>query len=249
MAKSEVNCKVALVTGASKRIGNGIARKFHEEGYNIVLHYNMSSKDALFLAEELNKKRENSCFPIQFDLGNFHEYENFKDQLGDDWKKINVLINNASTFYPTNFIDSNEDNWDDLININLKCPFFLSQLFYKELKDNNGSIINIVDIHSLKPLKDFPIYSIAKSGLNMLTRSLAIELGPEIRVNGVSPGPILWPEVKEYENTHQEIIDSTALKRQGDISDIANLCFYLQSKGVYITGQVINVDGGRSLGL
>ena len=96
--------EVALVTGASKRIGNGIARKFHEEGYNIVLHYNMSSKDALFLAEELNKKRENSCFPIQFDLGNFHEYENFKDQLGDDWKKINVLINNASTFYPTNFI-------------------------------------------------------------------------------------------------------------------------------------------------
>ena len=103
MAKSEVNCKVALVTGASKRIGNGIARKFHEEGYNIVLHYNMSSKDALFLAEELNKKRENSCFPIQFDLGNFHEYENFKDQLGDDWKKINVLINNASTFYPQQF--------------------------------------------------------------------------------------------------------------------------------------------------
>ena len=154
-----------------------------------------------------------------------------------------------SIFYPTNFIDSNEDNWEDLININLKCPFFLSQLFYKELKDNNGSIINIVDIHSLKPLKDFPIYSIAKSGLNMLTRSLAIELGPEIRVNGVSPGPILWPEVKEYENTHQEIIDSTALKRQGDVSDIANLCFYLQSKGVYITGQVINVDGGRSLGL
>ena len=247
MAKSEVNCKVALVTGASKRIGNGIARKFHEEGYNIVLHYNMSSKDALFLAEELNKKRENSCFPIQFDLGNFHEYENFKDQLGDDWKKINVLINNASTFYPTPIDDISEDHWEKLIGSNLKGPMFLIKGLKQKLIESNGSIINITDTNLSKGVANYSIYSAAKAGLEAITKGLARELAPEIKVNAIAPGAMLEPpDVTWTEEQKNKVIDTIPLKRMGSEKDIAETVKFL-ADSEYITGQIIKVDGGRSL--
>ena len=158
-----------------------------------------------------------------------------------------MLINNASTFYPTNIDLATTDEWDDLHDVNLKSPFFLSKLFHSSLKKNKGCIINIIDIHADRPLEEFSIYSMAKAGLKMLTKSLALEFGPEIRVNGVSPGSVMWPENKEYESKQQEIIESTALKRQGDRQDIASTCAFLINDADYITGQIINVDGGRSL--
>ncbi|MBH32091.1 MAG: pteridine reductase [Gammaproteobacteria bacterium] len=240
------NRKIALITGSARRIGSSIVKDLHKDGIDVILHYNNSSEDANKIALELNNERKDSCFPISFNLRNFNNYSKFYKDLGA-WSNIDILINNASTFYPTDIQNVDDEHWNDLIDVNLKAPFFLSKLFYSDLKKNSGVIINIVDIYSDRALKDFSIYSLSKSGLKMLTKSLAIEFGPHVRVNGVSPGSILWPEVKEYENEHKAIIDSTALKRQGESQDISSACLYLIKDANYVTGQVINVDGGRNL--
>ena len=195
----------------------------------------------------MNSIRENYAISIKFNLRDFDNYDNLLLELGDKWSNIGVLINNASTFYATTVNTSTVGEWDDLHDVNLKSPFFLSKIFYGSLKKNKGCIINIIDIHADKPLENFPIYSMAKAGLKMLTKSLAVEFSPEVRVNGVSPGSIMWPEIQEYESEHQAIIDSTLLKRQGKTDDIANACIFLINNADYITGQIISVDGGRSL--
>lgn len=245
---SEKVRKIVFITGAARRLGNATALKLHSCEMDIVVHCNNSSKEADELVLELNKKRENSAISLKYDLRSFENYVDIKTKLGEKWSNIDVLINNASTFYPTKIPNASLDEWNDLHDVNLKSPFFLSKLFYAELKKNNGSIINIIDIHADKPLEGFSIYTIAKAGLKMLTKSLAVEFGPEIRVNGISPGSILWPEVKEYENEHQAIINSTLLKRQGETEDIADSCIFLINNANYITGEIIKVDGGRSLG-
>ncbi len=241
--------KVVLITGGARRIGAETANYLHSKGMNILITYSRSASAARALRKSLNSKREKSCEIYRVEFKSNLNYKKVVNDILKIFGRIDYLINNASKFYPTKINDVSEKVWLDTIDTNIKAPLFLSKHLFKELKKRKGAIINIIDIHVEPPLKDHIIYNISKAGLLALTRSLAKDLAPHIRVNGVSPGPILWPEVKEYENTHQEIIDSTALKRQGDVSDIANLCFYLQSKGVYITGQVINVDGGRSLGL
>lgn len=244
---SSTSQQVALVTGSAKRIGAEVVRKLHAEGMNVILHYNGSEHLAQQIAAELNAVRSNSLTLIQYNLLDFEQLPIFAERVIAEYGRLDVLINNASTFYPTPLNEVSHQQWDDLIGVNLKAPLFLSKIFAHELVKNNGNIINIVDIHSGRPLKDYPIYCVAKAGLKMLTKSLARELAPQVRVNGVSPGAIMWPEVEEYEPMHQEIIERTALKREGHPIDIAKSVWFLISAADYITGQIIAVDGGRTL--
>ena len=239
------NVPVALVTGGSKRIGAEIIRTLHPE-YNIVLHYHHSSDEAKALQQELNQKRNNSCRIIQANLDTHLKVLNLAEQAQQCWGKINALINNASQFFPSPIGKVSEVDWDTLMGSNMKAPFFLSQALAEELKKNQGNIINIVDIYAERPLREHTVYSMAKAGLKMMTESLAKELGPNVRVNAIAPGPILWPE--STDNSSQEkIIQGTALKRQGSPADIAKTVRFLLQEGNYITGEMIRVDGGRHL--
>lgn len=237
---------VVLITGAAHRIGATTAKLLHENGMNIVLHYRGSREQAKAVQKELNDTRENSVILIQADLHITNGLPALIEESVKAWGRLDVLINNASSFYPTPIEKSTEAQWDDLIGSNLKAPFFLSQAAAPHLKKNKGCIINIVDIHADRPLKNFPIYSMAKAGLVMMTKSLACELGPEIRVNAVAPGAILWPENLD-EVAKQRIVSRTFLKRQGEPNDISKTILYLIKDAGYVTGQVIAVDGGRSL--
>ncbi|MCW8900955.1 MAG: pteridine reductase [Gammaproteobacteria bacterium] len=238
--------KVALITGAAHRIGATTAKLLHKNGMNIVLHYRGSRDRAQALQKELNDQRENSVILIQADLHLTSGLPALIEASVKAWGQLDVLINNASSFYPTQIGKATEEQWDDLIGSNLKAPFFLSQSAAPHLKKTNGCIINIVDIHAERPLKTFPIYSMAKAGLVMMTKSLAGELGPEIRVNAVAPGAILWPENLD-EVAQQRIVSRTFLKRQGHPDDISKTILFLIKDANYVTGQIIAVDGGRSL--
>lgn len=238
--------KVALITGAAHRIGATTARLLHQNGMNIVLHYRGSREQAQAVQKELNDIRENSVILIQADLHITNGLPALIEESAKAWGRLDVLINNASSFYPSPIGKATEEQWDDLIGSNLKAPFFLAQAAAPYLKKHNGCIINIVDIHAERPLKTFPIYSMAKAGLAMMTKSLACELGPDIRVNGVAPGAILWPENLD-EVAKQRIVSRTFLKRQGEPNDISKTILYLIKDADYVTGQVIAVDGGRSL--
>lgn len=240
------NNPVVLITGAAHRIGATTAKLLHQNGMNIVLHYRGSREKAQAVQKELNDKRENSVILIQADLHITNGLAALIEESVNAWGRLDVLINNASSFYPTKIGKATEEQWDDLIGSNLKAPFFLSQAAAPHLKKNNGCIINIVDIHAERPLKTFPIYSMAKAGLTMMTKSLACELGPEIRVNAVAPGAILWPENLD-EVAKQRIVSRTFLKRQGEPNDISKTILYLIKDAGYVTGQIIAVDGGRSL--
>lgn len=237
---------VVLITGAAHRIGATTAKLLHENGMNIVLHYRGSREQAQAVQKELNDKRENSVILIQADLHITNGLPTLIEESIKAWGRLDVLINNASSFYPTPVGKSTETQWDDLIGSNLKAPYFLSQAAAPYLKKSNGCIINIVDIHADRPLKNFPIYSMAKAGLVMMTKSLSCELGPEIRVNAVAPGAILWPENLD-EVAKQRIVSRTFLKRQGKPNDISKTILYLIKDADYVTGQIIAVDGGRSL--
>jgi pteridine reductase len=214
---------------------------------NIVLHHNSSAALAEALAAELNAIRPHSVVTVAFNLKQIERLPDLAKQAAAAWGRIDLLVNNASTFYPTEMEQIDLEQWHDLIAVNLQAPLFLSQACSRFLRENNGSIVNIVDIHGDRPLKGYPIYSIAKAGLIAMTKSLARELAPEIRVNGVAPGAIMWPEVEAYESVHQEIIDRTALKREGHPRDIAKTVQFLSNGPDYITGQIIAVDGGRTL--
>lgn len=238
--------KVALITGGSRRIGAQIATSLHENGFRIALHYRNSRKQAQSLQEKLNAIRADSVILIQADLHVTKGLNTLVNSTIESFGQLDVVINNASSFYPTPMGKADEQDWDDLMGSNLKAPFFLAQAAAPALKKANGCIINIVDIHSERPLKEHPIYCMAKAGLAMMTKSLAKELGPEIRVNGVSPGAILWPENEMDQLTQQRIISRSFLKRQGSPTDIAQAVIFLATQA-YITGQIIAVDGGRSL--
>ena len=240
--------KVALITGAAHRIGATIARTLHAEGMNIALHYRSSRSAAEVLHVELNRLRPNSVILIQADLLDVNSLPGLVQTAEAAWGRLDVLVNNASTFYPTAIGSITEHHWDDLLGSNLKAPLFLSQAAAPALAKQRGCIVNIIDIHAQRPMKGFPVYSIAKAGLAMLTMSLARELGPNIRVNGVAPGAILWPEHELAEENKAKIIDRTALKRQGEPADIARAVRYLVCDADYVSGQILNVDGGRSLG-
>lgn len=238
--------KVALVTGAAHRIGARIARTLHGAGMDLVLHYRSSGAAARDLMEELVAKRPASVLPLQADLAESSVYGRIAEQVAAWRRRLDVLVNNASSFYPTPLGEVTEAQWDDLMGSNLKAPFFLAQALTPLLREHHGAIVNIVDIYAERPLQDHPVYSMAKAGNAMMVKALALELGPEVRVNGVAPGAILWPEQGLPEQAQQEILNRTALNRLGTPEEIARTVLFLVRDADYITGQVIAVDGGRS---
>jgi pteridine reductase len=247
-AKS-TTAKTALVTGGSKRIGATTVRLLHEAGYNLVIHCRLSRQSADSLAEELNKDRVDSARVIQGDLNDETIYNNLIEQAFKCWNRLDVLVNNASSFYPTPVGSITMDDWHNLINSNMKAPLFLAQAAAPYLKQTQGNIINMLDVHAQRPMKEHPVYCAAKAGLAMLTMSLAKELGPDIRVNAVAPGAILWPDNEMPEHTKKLILERTSLKKAGDPIDIAKTILFLVRDAHYITGQIIAVDGGRTINI
>ena len=240
--------KWILITGAAKRVGAKMDEVLHSNGFNIVIHYNSSSESANNLSARLNQQRSGSSIIIGGNLTDDSAVESLIPSVVEQTGRLDVLINNASTFYPTPIENITLEDWDNLFGTNLKAPLFLSKHAAKYLKDSAGLIINIVDIHARKPLKNHPIYGPAKSGLAMLTKSLARDLAPSVRVNGIAPGMILWPENEPSESIKKSILDQIPLKRSGSPEDIANCALFLIKDAPYITGQIIPIDGGRSIG-
>ena len=246
-----VENKVALITGAARRVGAAIARELHAAGFNLMLHYRHSVDDARQLADELDAQRSGSIGLVQTELNNPAMLPPIIEHTLSTFGRLDALVNNASSFYPTAIGNISEKDWDELMGSNLKAPLFLAQAATPALRQQHGCIINIVDIHAERPLKGYPLYSVAKAGLAGLTRALACELGPEVRVNGIAPGPILWPEEDDHFNdlVRQRIISHTLLKRVGSPEDIARTARFLICDAPYLTGQILAVDGGRSVNL
>ena len=236
--------KTALISGGALRIGAQIVRTLHEEGYKVIIHCHRSEEISQKLCNELNSERNDSAQVVVADLGDNEAIKKLTQKI----KSLDLLVNNASVFYPTLKENSTIEDWDKIINVNLRAPFFLAMGLSNVLMMNQGSIINIVDIHSDRPLKNFSIYNISKAGLKMLTKTLAKELAPNIRVNGISPGSILWPQDDSQlsEKEKIRILDRIPLRRQGSPNDIAQAVLFL-ANSKYITGQTINIDGGCSL--
>jgi pteridine reductase len=243
--------KVVLISGGAKRVGAAICRRLHGEGANLMIHYRSSAAEAEALRDELNSLRPDSAALVQADL---HDVERLPELVAATVKhygRLDVLINNASSFYSTAVGEIGEKDWHDLLGTNLKAPLFLSQAAADSLRHSHGCIVNIADIHAERPMKSYVVYSIAKAGLVALTKSLAHELGPEVRVNAVAPGPIMWPEGDSAfdDQERRRIIAHTLLKREGTPDDIARAVLFLVKDAPYITGTILPVDGGRSASL
>jgi len=238
----------ALITGAGRRVGSAIARELHQAGLNIAIHYRQSQGEAAALASELNALRPGSAAIFAADLNDPSALPGLVDAVVEHFGGLGALVNNASTFYPTALGEADGAAWDDLFASNLRAPFFLAQAAAPHLRAAGGCIVNITDVHAERPLKGYPVYCAAKGGLLNLTRSLAIELAPAVRVNAVAPGPIEWPDDAAVfpADERAAIIAHTLLKRCGSPHDIARTVRFLVLDAPYITGQVINVDGGRT---
>ena len=242
--------KVVLITGGAKRVGAAICRRLHSNGASLMLHYRTSGGEARLLQAELNHARANSVALIQADLLDTGKLPSLVDQTVHTFGRLDFLVNNASSFFATPVGEIGIDNWNDLIGTNLQAPLFLAQAAAPALRKSGGAIVNIADIHADRPLKSYVVYSIAKAGLIGLTRSLARELAPEVRVNAVAPGPVLWPDDESFDElSRQRIISHTPLKREGTPEDIAGAVYYLLAEAHYVTGQTINVDGGRNIAI
>jgi pteridine reductase len=244
---SSLRDHVVLITGGARRVGAEIARTLHAAGANILIHYRSSAAAAIAVADQFNQTRPYSAAIHAAHLLNAEAPDKLIAATLLEFGRLDILINNASSFYPTPVGQITLPQWDDLIGSNLKAPLFLSQAAAPSLAKQRGLIINMIDIHALRPLKAHAVYSTAKAGLAMLTRALARELGPEIRVNGIAPGPVLWPEGDMDDELKREIIDKTALKRHGTPRDVARTALFLAKDAPYITGQIIAVDGGRGI--
>ena len=248
MSSSSLDNKIVLVTGAARRIGAAIVTRLHAEGARVAIHYRGSADEAKALCGGLNATRPDSAKTFEGDLLD----TNYPPQLVDDvtrWGgQLDALVNNASTFYPTPVGTITETEWSDLVGSNFKAPLFLSQAAAPSLRAAGGAIVNIVDIHAQRPLRDHPVYGPAKAALAMLTKALAKDLAPDVRVNGVSPGAILWPEDGMSDETQASILQEVPLGRPGEPDDIATCVLYLLRDAPYVTGQIIAVDGGRSIG-
>jgi len=253
-ANTQTEARVCFLTGASKRLGASTARKFHAEGLNVIIHFNNSRREAESLVAQLNALREGSAKSLQADLTDREQLESLPNQVLGCYHRLDVLVNNASSFYPTPLRKCSNEQWDDLIDSNLRAAFYLSQQLAPELTRRAGSVVNMVDTHADSPLKGFPIYSIAKAGVKAMTKSLAKELAPRVRVNGVSPGAILWPPSLEDESKpevllgREKMLETIPLRALGDPQNIADTVFFLANDACYVTGQTIRVDGGRYLG-
>ena len=248
---SPLQGKVVLITGGARRVGAAICRRLHAGGAQVMVHYRSSAAEARALETELKGKRPGSVALVRGDLLKISALSGLVKDTVKTFGRLDAVVNNASSFYPTPVGDINESAFDDLIGTNLKAPLFLVQAAARELRKTHGCIINIVDIHAEVPMKNHVVYNAAKGGLLALTRSLARELGPEVRVNGIAPGTILWPENEMWQDevSRQRIINQTALKRIGEPDDIAKAVEFLIAQAPYMTGQVIAIDGGRSVNL
>ena len=240
--------KTALISGAARRVGAAITCGLHAAGANVLLHYRSSAEEAARLAAALNETRPGSAATAQCDLLDVTRLPWLVGEAARIFGGLDILVNNASSFYPTPVGDITEMDWDDLIGTNLKAPLFLAQAAAPLLHARQGLIINLADIHGTRPLRRYPVYSIAKAGVIMLTKSLARELGPHVRVNAVAPGPVMWPEDGLDTAMQAKIIAGTALKRAGSAEDVARACVFFATEAPYVTGQVLAVDGGRSIG-
>ena len=243
-----LNDQWALITGAGKRIGACIARTLHGAGAGVAIHYRGSAEPAIALAAELNADRAGSAITVQGDLLDTQHLPDVVSHVVEQTGRLDILVNNASSFYPTPLGEITPEHWEDLMGTNLKAPLFLSQAAVPRLRESKGCIVNIVDIHSQRPLRHHTVYGPAKAALAMLTRTLARDLAPEVRVNGVSPGAILWPEDGVPESYQESVLKQVPLKRPGEPQDIADCVLYLVRDAHYVTGQIIAVDGGRSIG-
>lgn len=242
---------VALITGGAKRVGAAITQQLHSHGYRVMIHYRSSQQEAEILKDKLNDIRPDSAATVQADLLDIAHLPNLIKTTTDTFGHLNVLVNNASTYYATQLDDINEEHWLDLVGSNLKAPLFLSKAAADQLKATKGCIINITDMHIERPKKGYIIYSVAKAGLVTLTKSLAHELSPNVRVNAVAPGPVQWPEnnVEFDEAYRKRVINQTMLKRTGTPEDIAKAVNFLVNDAPFVTGHILAVDGGRSLNL
>lgn len=243
--------KVILVTGGARRVGAAICRRLHSEGATIALHYRRSSAEAIVLQDEFNRLRPDSAAVFPADLLNIASLPVLIAQIIKRFGRLDAMVNNASSFYATPLAGINEEQWHDLIGTNLRAPLLLAQAGADELRRRHGCIVNIADIHAERPMQGHLLYSVAKAGLAALTRALAQEMAPQVRVNAISPGVILWPEDNEWEDEvrRRKIVAHTLLKREGEADDIAKTVVFLIQNAPYITGQVIAVDGGRSINL
>lgn len=237
-----------MITGSAKRIGAYLAQAAHNDGFNIVLHYRQSKTQTQELHMRLNSIRKDSCMMVQADFDKQNDFNEIIDAINSKFNRLDVLVNNASEFFPSPLEDLKHTDYDKLFNSNVKGPLFLSNACYPLLKKSNGNIINIVDIHADKPLKDYPVYSMAKAANKMMVQALAKEMAPEVRVNGIAPGCIIWPESQLTEKEKSSILNRTALKKHGN-----ELNLYLTMKMLiensFITGEIVKVDGGRSLNM
>lgn len=249
MQKNPLASKVALVTGAARRVGAEICRVLHDAGMNIVLHYNLSEKEATELCEGFNQKRAHSAALVRAELHTNESEKGLVQQAAGIWKRLDAVVNNASRFYRTTLGKVTEYAWDDLIASNLKAPFFISQAAAPFLAASQGAIVNIGDVHASYPLRDYSVYCISKAGLMALTKVLAKELGPLVRVNAIQPGAVLWPEGENAlsDQEKETIISRIALMRPGSAEDIAKAVLFFIQDANYVTGQVLSVDGGRTL--
>ena len=243
--------KVVLVTGGAKRVGASICRRLHASGAQVAVHYRSSEQNALALQDELNALRDGSTAVFQADLLEPHALPELVREVIEKFGRLDALVNNASSFYATPLAGVNEQQWDDLLGTNLKAPLFLAQAAADELRHRHGAIVNIADIHAERPMHGHLLYSVAKAGLVALTRALAQEMAPQVRVNAIAPGVIVWPENADWmdEEQRRKIVAHTLLKREGEPDDIAKTVAFLLRDATYITGQIISVDGGRSINL
>ncbi|HEX4045313.1 MAG TPA: pteridine reductase [Gammaproteobacteria bacterium] len=244
-----LTAKVALVTGAARRVGAEIARVLHQAGMRVALHYHTSETAARLLCEQFNQQRPQSALAIAADLQAADSENKLIQQVIDQWQRLDVLVNNASQFYPTPLAEVTSATWEALLHSNVKAPFFLAQAAAPFLAAQQGSIINITDIHAERPLKAYSVYCISKAALLMATKALAKELAPNVRVNAVAPGAVCWPEGDNALSSteQQKIIDRTLLARAGSPSDIAKAVLFFVRDADYVTGQILSVDGGRSV--
>jgi pteridine reductase len=247
MPSSTHDRPVALITGAARRVGAVIARTLHAAGYDVALHYRSSADEASTLAGELEQQRPDSTLLLQAELAELSSLPAMVEQLLTRFGRLDALINNASAFYPTPWNSASPAQWNELFASNAQAPFFLSQAAIPALKASRGGIINLLDIYAERPLADHPLYCMAKAALLAMTRSLALDLGPDIRVNGVAPGAVMWPSEGKAYDDQQAMIQRTPLQRAGTPDDVANTVLWLLRDAPFVTGQIIRVDGGRTL--
>ena len=238
---------VALITGAGRRVGAVIARSLHAAGYDLALHYRRSAADARALADELEQQRADSTLLLQAELADLPALPTMIEQLLAHYGRLDALVNNASAFFPTPLGNATPQQWNELFASNAQALFFLSQAAIPSLREARGGIVNLIDIYAERPLAEHTVYCMAKAALAAMTRSLALELGPEVRVNGVAPGAVMWPSDGKPYDDRQAMLARTPLQRAGMPEDVAGAVLWLLRDAPFVTGQIIRVDGGRTL--